>query len=302
MTQEFYSNGKLLISGEYAVLDGALALAIPTKYGQYLRVTPNTSSDISWKSLDEKGKIWFEGNYQKETLEERSSSDNQTSAVLQNLLSKTKELNPNFLSDQNGYTIETELSFQKDWGLGSSSTLINNIANWAHVDAQQLSSETLGGSGYDIACAQHATPILYQIENGVPLVKEIALDLPFSDQMYFVYLNQKKNSRDAIASYRERVINKDLLITKISELTRRMSISKDITEFDQLITEHEIVLSDALGIPSVKSELFPDFSGAIKSLGGWGGDFILATGDENIPRYFKNKGYRTTLSFNEMIL
>lgn len=34
----FYSNGKLLLSGEYAVLDGALSLAVPTKYGQLLSV------------------------------------------------------------------------------------------------------------------------------------------------------------------------------------------------------------------------------------------------------------------------
>ena len=33
-TQTFYSNGKLLITGEYVVLDGAKALALPTKFGQ----------------------------------------------------------------------------------------------------------------------------------------------------------------------------------------------------------------------------------------------------------------------------
>ena len=35
----YYSNGKLLITGEYVVLDGATALAIPTKYGQSLCVS-----------------------------------------------------------------------------------------------------------------------------------------------------------------------------------------------------------------------------------------------------------------------
>ena len=34
----FYSNGKLLITGEYLVLDGARSLAIPTKFGQFLIV------------------------------------------------------------------------------------------------------------------------------------------------------------------------------------------------------------------------------------------------------------------------
>jgi mevalonate kinase len=36
--QTFYSHGKLLISSEYAVLDGAQALALPTKFGQTLKV------------------------------------------------------------------------------------------------------------------------------------------------------------------------------------------------------------------------------------------------------------------------
>ena len=29
--EKFYSHGKLLITGEYAVLDGAKAIALPTK-------------------------------------------------------------------------------------------------------------------------------------------------------------------------------------------------------------------------------------------------------------------------------
>ena len=36
--QTFYSNGKLLLTGEYLVIDGAKALAIPTQKGQSLSV------------------------------------------------------------------------------------------------------------------------------------------------------------------------------------------------------------------------------------------------------------------------
>jgi hypothetical protein len=36
MKQTFYSNGKLLITGEYLVLDGAKAFAPPTKFGHNL--------------------------------------------------------------------------------------------------------------------------------------------------------------------------------------------------------------------------------------------------------------------------
>ena len=32
----YYSNGKLLITGEYSVLEGAKSLAIPTNFGQDL--------------------------------------------------------------------------------------------------------------------------------------------------------------------------------------------------------------------------------------------------------------------------
>lgn len=36
----FKSNGKLLLTGEYLVLDGAVALALPTKMGQIMTVEP----------------------------------------------------------------------------------------------------------------------------------------------------------------------------------------------------------------------------------------------------------------------
>ncbi|MEQ3661167.1 MAG: GHMP kinase, partial [Flavobacterium sp.] len=38
MKQTYYSNGKLLLTGEYVVLDGAKALAVPTKFGQSLSI------------------------------------------------------------------------------------------------------------------------------------------------------------------------------------------------------------------------------------------------------------------------
>ena len=49
----FYSNGKLLLTGEYVVLDGANALAVPTKYGQNLVVEIINKPYIIWKSFNE---------------------------------------------------------------------------------------------------------------------------------------------------------------------------------------------------------------------------------------------------------
>ena len=58
--KSFYSNGKLLLTGEYVVLDGALSLAVPTPRGQSMSVRKTDSGKLRWKSRDEKGKIWFE--------------------------------------------------------------------------------------------------------------------------------------------------------------------------------------------------------------------------------------------------
>ena len=58
-TKPFYSHGKLLLSGEYVVLDGALSLAIPTKYGQSLIIQTIEEPLLSWKSFDEAKNVWF---------------------------------------------------------------------------------------------------------------------------------------------------------------------------------------------------------------------------------------------------
>ena len=56
----FYSHGKLLLTGEYAVLDGALALALPTQYGQSLSIRPSTEGSLLWKSLDDRNHCWYQ--------------------------------------------------------------------------------------------------------------------------------------------------------------------------------------------------------------------------------------------------
>jgi mevalonate kinase len=58
MKQTFYSNGKLLITGEYLVLDGAKAFALPTKFGQSLIIEEGSNKAIQWVSYD--GSVWFE--------------------------------------------------------------------------------------------------------------------------------------------------------------------------------------------------------------------------------------------------
>ena len=48
-----YSNGKLLLTSEYAALGGAKALALPCRKGKILNLK-NSTRILSWKSYDNK--------------------------------------------------------------------------------------------------------------------------------------------------------------------------------------------------------------------------------------------------------
>lgn len=303
---QFYSNGKLLLSGEYAVLDGATGLAIPTKHGQSLKVKKAIEPKISWKSYDEKGKIWFRCDVDLQQLASGNAitytSDTDIAQTLITILTEAQKLNPDFLLPEVGFNVETHLTFPRNWGLGTSSTLINNIAQWANVDPYQLLHNTMGGSGYDIACAQNNSPILFSRKETKAQVEKIDFAPPFSDSLFFVFLNQKQNSRSAVAHYRKAKFDKTSLIMQLNSITQRMVHCCEMRLFETLILEHEELLSSILQMEPVKLRLFPDYKGAIKSLGAWGGDYILATGNKKTPEYFKKKGYETVVPFKEMIL
>lgn len=305
--QEFYSNGKLLLTGEYAVLNGAEAWAMPTKFGQSLKIQPKNRQNIVWRSLDENDKLWFECELKIDSLRLLSTSDEKIAKSVVTLLKQAQKLSGQFLANAKGFEVEAKLTFPKDWGLGSSSTLINNIAQWADVDAFKLSAATFGGSGYDIACARHDKHILYKLEQGFPTVMEInKFDQnlhPLASNIFFIHLNKKQNSRQAIENYQNRKIDTMKLAIELSRISRFMIDADDLDYFESQIQRHEKIVSDALGIPSVKERLFSDYFGAVKSLGAWGGDFIMATGtNEKTPEYFKSKGFDTVLSFEEMVL
>jgi mevalonate kinase len=302
MEIEFYSNGKLLITGEYAVLDGAKAWGIPTKYGQSLTVLKTESKKIKWTSLDDKDLVWFEAIYDFESLTEISSSNSEISKTLVEIFIEAQKLNPRFLTDGLGYAIESKLTFPRDWGLGSSSTLLNNIAQWANINPYQLLENTFRGSGYDIACAQHNAPILYQLAKSNPRVEEVNFNPDFKDQLFFIYLNKKQNSRDAIKKYYSEIIDRKKLSKTISQITSRMITTTALDDFELLMTLHENVISDALKTPTIKTKLFSNYPRAIKSLGACVGDFILVTGDKSSMAYFKQKGYSTIIPYSEMIL
>ncbi|GLU43665.1 GYDIA family GHMP kinase [Allomuricauda sp. NBRC 101325] len=302
MQKEFYSNGKLLLSGEYAILDGALGFAIPTSYGQSLHVTPTNTGFLEWTSFDEEKKQWFSASFNLDNFEIKSTTDQSIAQSLITILLEANAQNPFLLTESRGFKVETHLDFPRSWGLGTSSTLINNLAQWARVDAYELLWNAFGGSGYDIACAQHNIPITYQLKNGRAKVEEIQFNPIFKDSLFFVHLNQKQSSKEAIEAYHNLSIDKEKLIKDISAITQKMILADTLAGFERLMEEHEALLSEILQIAPIKQRLFPDYFGAVKSLGAWGGDFVLATGDFKSLDYFKDKGYHTAIPYAKMEL
>ena len=291
----FFAHGKLLLTGEYAVLDGALAIALPTQYGQEMHITPCEREGIFFRSLTQEGIPWYEGQL-------FVGDTNPITQTLERILSQAQRMQPNFLTGQSVH-VETRLDFPREWGLGSSSTLISMIAQWAEVDPYELLWNSFGGSGYDIACARASSPILYQLTEGKAKVYPIYYNPPFATSLFFVYLNKKQSSREGIALYQGLKKNKKTLITQLSQLTEEIYRTHSLESFSKLLSEHEAVLSSYLRLPTVKDSLFKDFSGTIKSLGAWGGDFVLAIGEESyIKEYFISKGMQTILPFAQMIL
>ena len=304
MRQTFYSNGKLLLTGEYLVLDGARALALPTKMGQNLQVVTHDKPTISWKSFDADGTIWFEDELELDAIiNYKEAAESSVKNTLLTILHHAHLLQPSFFQETVGYQIETALTFPKKWGLGTSSTLINNLAQWLKIDAFELLNNSFGGSGYDIACAQNDTPIFYRLENQKPNVTPLDFQPEFASNLYFVYLNQKQSSKNAIAAYYNKKHEKlKQNIANINKLSDAVATAKNIKSFANALQLHENELSAILELLTVQEALFSDFDGVVKSLGAWGGDFILAIALEDPTAYFSSKGYSTVIPYKEMIL
>ncbi|MGK4566093.1 GYDIA family GHMP kinase [Flavobacterium sp. 3HN19-14] len=300
MKKSFYSNGKLMITAEYAALDGANVLALPTKKGQNLVVEAGSGNKIYWKSFDADGSVWFEDNISFPEIINNAETENPIKNTLIKILHDAYRLNPDFIDENEGYKVETHLTFPRFWGLGTSSTLINNIAQWLEVDAFALLKNSFGGSGYDLACAQNSTPIVYHLENGVPKTEQVPFNPTFKKNIWFVYLNQKQSSKSAIAAYKKKHESIDI-IPQLNELTSIILNAMTQKEFESALQQHEMLIGEILEIQPVKSRLFPDFHGTLKSLGAWGGDFIMAVSTNNPTAYFHSKGYKTIIPYDEMI-
>jgi len=302
--KSWYSSGKLLITGEYLVLAGAKALAFPLKTGQHLTISENREKKLHWRAIEPDG-LWFQCIFNLPDLEIIYSPDRELCEKLKNILSAARALNPDFLENgENGFEVDTILEFNPEYGLGSSSTLLNNLAGWAGIDPFKLQKLTFEGSGYDIACASAKKPLIYQLVNQRPVVTEVNFSPPFKDNLYFVYSGRKQRTSESLLEFKKASFDKTD-ITIISEITEKVLETKSFDEFEYLLIEHENLMSKILNLPKAKDRLFPDHRGTVKSLGAWGGDFMLMTfRDEpgEVKRYLNRKGFDVFYRYEEIVL
>lgn len=288
------------------MLDGATALVLPVQMEQSLEVTEIANENrgfIEWKAF-ERYKEWFNAKIRIPDFKIFETSDDIIANRLLEILTALFQLNPTLHELRNSLLFTTNLDFNREWGLGSSSTLISNLAAWAKVDPMELFFKVSDGSGYDVAAAARKQSFLYTRKKEVINIKPLLLSAKITPYLYFVYTGKKQESESSIAEYRKLQPPDMMKLKRISEISKGLSVTDDIAHFKDMILEHEKILANHLGRIPVKELLFPDYPGAVKSLGAWGGDFLLFvhTGKRNaLEKYLYEKGYNTYFHYDEMI-
>lgn len=298
----FYGRGKLLITGDYAVVRGAKALAIPTGKGQKLSVSTGRGSDIKWKSFDADGQVWFDAKISLFDFSPLKTNDEEVARRLATILEAAVRLNSDFLSTWKGVKVETALEFPRFWGWGSSSTLIYCIAQWADVDPYDLYASTFGGSGYDIACAGSDLPVLFsKVSSELVDLRPAAINEKITPNLFFIYSGKKAGTSDALSYIKQNEMDPNW-IDEVSEISQCLSETASVSTWIKGIDAHNKLLEKYLGSPGPESE-FSDFNGAIKSLGARGGDFYMAVSKEGpkyVKSYFGEKGLNEILDYDEV--
>ncbi|MBK7339479.1 MAG: GHMP kinase [Saprospiraceae bacterium] len=267
-----------------------------------MKVQELSGSEVLWNSYDENGKKWFSAEIDLMGFDVVETTDPDIGKYLRKLFKACCQNNSEFLSHWKKYKVDHYLEFPRNWGLGSSSTLIYNMAAWADVNPYHLYFDIEEGSGYDIACAGADSPVLFTLGDGSIDLSEIDYLPPFMDQLFFIPLNQKADSRDAV-KFTQKNKPDSKLINKVSQLTDRLIGLKTLSSFEEWVEEHENLIGNYLGVKPIRQTQFPDFPGAVKSLGAWGGDMVLACGKrDTVESYFHNKGFTKIIPYKELVL
>jgi len=233
------------------------------------------------------------------------TSDETIAQKLVELLKVVRDLREGFLSPGYEYEITTQSTFNHAWGFGTSSALIANLAQWAQINPYDLFFSVSAGSGYDVAAALARGPIVYSAVNQRVLITPVRFFPAFRKNIWFVYLGNKQDTAESLDLFNRQVETSKQDIEFVNGITRNILHANTLVDFMRFMHDQEIYLSRLLGKRPVKDEYFSDFIGEVKSLGAWGGDFIMIASDQPedyITSYFTGKGRKTIFSFEELVL
>ena len=262
-------------------------------------------SDLVWEALDDNGEVWFDAQISLYDFAAVKTSDEEIAKRLQKILKSAVRLNSEFLSTWSGFKVETQLEFPLNWGLGSSSTLISMVADWAYIHPFHLHFAVSNGSGYDIACAKAEGPLNYQVVNDEIQYTEFDFSPNFTKHLYFVHLNTKQNSENEINLNANKFAKNKKVVNRITEISKEISRNKSFVKFMDLLNEHEELIGGVIDQKPVKEERFRNFNGTVKSLGAWGGDFVLVAsseGEDYVKKYFQKNGFNTIENYDDLVL
>jgi mevalonate kinase len=295
-----FSPGKLMLTSEYFAIDGALVLAVPTKLGQefFFDEKDDEKSLIFWEAHHQ-NKLWLKAviDYKKWQILETNLSS--SAEFILRTLQNVQQLSKSKFKSNLTYCLKTNLQFPADYGLGSSSTLMNNLSEWADIDPFHLNSISLGGSGYDIAVAKEKSAVLFRSKPEVSYEKA-DFNPPFKNELIFIHLNQKQDSREGINFYKSKQ-KSQILVEEFSDITRKVLLCDELEKFSELMMIHEQKISKFLELPTVKERFFSDCPVFVKSLGAWGGDFVMSAKFHGYEDYFWGIGFNTVFEWCDII-
>ncbi|MCS4303079.1 GYDIA family GHMP kinase [Chryseobacterium sp. BIGb0232] len=295
-----FSPGKLMLTSEYFAIDGALVLAVPTRLGQefFFEEKDDNQSLILWEALHQ-NQPWLKAviNYKNWQILETNIPS--SAEFILKTLKNVQQLSATKFKNDFTYHLKTNLQFPADFGLGSSSTLMNNLSEWAEIDPFYLNTISLGGSGYDIAVAKEKSAVLFQSKPEIRYEK-VDFNPSFKNELIFIHLNQKQDSREAISLYKSKTKSQEL-VNEFSDITKKILLCNELENFSELMMIHEGKISNFIEIPTVKEKLFSDCPVFVKSLGAWGGDFVLSAKFGGFKDYFWEKGFTTIFEWENLI-
>jgi mevalonate kinase len=301
---KLFAHGKLLLTSEYLVVKGAKALAVPTKMGQHLELKESSGSELNWKSLDHEGNEWFSAQFDLMSFDCMKTTDEEIAGRLRKMLRAVCNDNSDFLSKWKKYRVTTRLDFPRDWGLGTSSTLIYLLSTWAEANPYFVYFDLFEGSGYDVACANAEGPLVYQFTGDNIHLESCGWKPGYLDKLYIIHLGQKQDTSTSLREFLKLKVNKTDL-KEGTELTEAFLHARSLSQLEKCVGEHESLLSTILKKPTIKEDRFSDYWGQVKSLGAWGGDMALVTSnkaDAETKEYFSKKGISIFEKFEDFVL